>query len=167
MKKIVLSCFAIALAFQMNSQTIELPETLISVNYDYLETIDSNNIIPHRVKKLQNEALNYKNVELAKLYDDEYETYSVSFYVPEGRIIAAYDKNGKIIKTIEKYDNVRLPLVVLQSISKRFPNWSVVEDVYYINYHSEKDSLKHEYKIKLKNEDEIISVRTDEKGTFL
>lgn len=166
MKKIVISCFAIGLAFQLNAQTIELAETLISVNYDYLETVDSEKL-PNRVKKLQDEVLSYKNVELSKLYDDEYETYKVSFYVPEGRIVAAYDKNGKIIKTIEKYDNVRLPLVVLQSISKRFPNWSVIEDVYYINYHSEKDSLKHEYKIKLQNQDEIITVKTDEKGTFL
>lgn len=166
MKKIVISCFIIGLVFQTNSQTIELPETLISLNYDYLETKDSDNM-PQRVKKLQDEVLNYKNVELSKLYDDEYETYKVSFYVPEGRIIAAYDKNGKIIRTIEKYDNVRLPLEVLQAISLRFPNWSIVNDVYFINYHSERDSLKHEYKIKLKNEDKIISIKTDEKGVFL
>lgn len=166
MKKIVISCFIIGLVFQTNSQTIELPETLISLNYDYLETKDSDNM-PQRVKKLQDEVLNYKNVELSKLYDDEYETYKVSFYVPEGRIIAAYDKNGKIIRTIEKYDNVRLPLEVLQAISLRFPNWSIVNDVYFINYHSERDSLKHEYKIKLKNEDKIISIKTDEKGIFL
>lgn len=166
MKKIVISCFIIGLVFQTNSQTIELPETLISLNYDYLETKDSDNM-PQRVKRLQDEVLNYKNVELSKLYDDEYETYKVSFYVPEGRIIAAYDKNGKIIRTIEKYDNVRLPLEVLQAISLRFPNWSIVNDVYFINYHSERDSLKHEYKIKLKNEDKIISIKTDEKGVFL
>ena len=31
MKKIVISCFIIGLVFQANSQTIELPETLISI----------------------------------------------------------------------------------------------------------------------------------------
>jgi len=166
MKKIVLGLFILGLTAQVNSQTIELPKTVISVNYKYLNTVNSDNV-PKLVKKLKNEMLNYNNAELSKLYDDEYETYKVSFYVPEGKIIAAYDINGKIIRTIEKYKNVRLPLIVMQAISKRFPNWGIVEDVYYINYHSEKDSLKQEYKIKLKNEDKIITVKTDEKGAFL
>ena len=166
MKKLVLGLFILGLTTQINSQTIELSEAVISVNYKYLDAIGSDEI-PNRVKKLKEEVLNYKNIEQSKLYDDEHDTYSVSFYVPEGKIVAAYDNNGKIIRTIEKYNNVRLPLVVMQAVSKRFPNWGIVEDVYFINYHSKKDSLKQEYKIKLKNEDEIITVKTNEKGEFL
>ena len=166
MKKLILSYFIIGLALQVNAQTIELPQTLISVNYKYLNTIDADNT-PKLVKKLKDEVIKYKNDELSDLYDDEYDTYKVSFYIPEGSIVAAYDKNGKIIRTIEKYDNVRLPLVVMQAVSTRFPNWGIVQDVYLIKYHCEKDSLKQEYKIKLKNQDEIITVRTDETGNFL
>lgn len=166
MKKLALGLFILGLTTQINSQTIELSEAVISVNYKYLNSIDSDNI-PARVKKLKEEVLNYKNIEQSKLYNDKHDTYSVSFYIPEGIIVAAYDINGEIIKTIEKYNNVRLPLIVMQAVSKRFPNWGIVEDVYFINYHSKKDSLKQEYKIKLKNEDEIITVKTNEKGEFL
>ncbi|MDG1731083.1 MAG: nicotinate-nucleotide adenylyltransferase [Algibacter sp.] len=166
MKKIVLGLLIFGLTIQVNAQTVELNETLISVNYKYLDAVDVDNI-PERVKKLEEEVLNYKNVEQSKLYDDKHDTYSVSFYVPEGKIVAAYDINGKIIRTIEKYNNVRLPLVVMQAVSKRFPNWGIVEDIYYIRYHIDRDSLKQEYKIKLKNEDETITVKTNEKGTFL
>ena len=169
MKKLFLGLFIFGLTTQVNSQTIELPETVISVNYKYLDAVDAVNAdeTPARVKRLEEKVLNYKNVELSKLYDDEYDTYRVSFYVPEGRIIAAIDKSGKIIRTIEKYNNVRLPLVVTQSIGKRFPNWAIIEDVYLINYHCKKDSIKQQYKVKLKNEDQIITVKTDEKGIFL
>ncbi|GAA3627638.1 nicotinate-nucleotide adenylyltransferase [Flavivirga jejuensis] len=166
MKKLILGLFLFGLTTQVNSQTIELPETVISVNYKYFNAIDSENA-PKSVKKLEEEVLNYRNTELSMLYDDEYETYKVSFYVPEGKIVAAYDKSGKIIRTIEKYKNVRLPLVVMQAISKRFPNWGIVEDFYLINYHCDKDSLKQEYKIKIKNDDKTITVKTDEKGVFL
>ena len=116
---------------------------------------------------MEEEVLNYKNIEQSKLYDDEHDTYSVSFYVPEGKIVAAYDINGKIVRTIEKYNNVRLPLVVMQAVSKRFPNWGIVGDIYYIKYHIEKDSLKQVYKIKLTNENETITVKTNEIGMFL
>lgn len=166
MKKLVLGLCILGFAIQLNSQTVELPETVISVNYKYLDAVETDNV-PERVKKLEEVVLNYKNIEQSKLYDDEHDIYSVSFYVPEGKIVAAYDANGKIVRTIEKYKNIRLPLEVMQAVSKRFPNWGIVEDVYYINYHIENDSLKQAYKIKLQNEEEIITIKTDEKGTFL
>ena len=166
MKKIALGLFILGLTAQINSQTIELAETVISVNYKYLNTTDSY-FIPSHIKKLKDEVVNYNHKELSKLYDTENEIYNVSFYIPEGKIVASYDSNGKIIKTFEKYNNVRLPLVVMQEISKRFPNWQIVEDVYLIKYQNEKDSLVQQYKIKIKNADKILTVKTDESGTFL
>jgi uncharacterized membrane protein len=166
--KTILSTFCtLLIATFITAQTIELPETLISLNYKYLETQDSKNI-PKHVKELESEVLKYNHKEqLSELYDDEYDTYSVSFYVPKGKIVAAYNKDGKIIRTIEKYNNVRLPLVVMQAVSKRFPNWGIVEDAYLIKYHCEEDSLKQEYKIKIQNEDETLTVKTNEEGIFI
>lgn len=169
MKKVLLGLFIFGLTTQINAQTIELPETIISVNYKYLDAVDEVNVdkTASRVKKLEEQVLKFDNKDMKSLYDDEYETYTVSFYVPEGRIIAAYNKEGKIIRTIEKYNNVRLPLEVMQAVSKRFPNWGIVEDVYFINYHCEKDTIKQVYKIKIKNDDKFLTVKTNEKGTFL
>ncbi|WP_282123547.1 nicotinate-nucleotide adenylyltransferase [Algibacter mikhailovii] len=160
----LLACFTAPLFF---AQTIELSETLITLNYKYLDKNEVNNPA-QRVKDLESELLKFNHKEeLSDLYDDKYDTYSVSFHVPKGKIIAAYDKDGKIVRTIEKYDNVRLPLVVMQSVSKRFPNWGIVEDIYLVKYHCDQDSLKQEYKIKIQNDDETITVRTDENGVFL
>lgn len=166
MKKILFGLLIFGCINLVNSQTIELSNTVISINYKYLDATDSDHA-PVRVKRLEGEILNYKHKELSKLYDDTHEVYEVSFYVPKGKIVATYNKNGKIIRTNEKYNNVRLPLEVMQAISKRFPNWGIIEDVYLIKYHYNKDSLKQEYKIKIKNDNKIIKVRTDEKGIFL
>ncbi|TXG39625.1 nicotinate-nucleotide adenylyltransferase [Seonamhaeicola maritimus] len=166
MRKIILSIISFIIVLQVYAQTIELPNTVISVNYQYLNAKDSDDA-PLRVKVLEEAVLNYNNSDISQLYDDEYETYRVSFYIPEGKIVAAIDKSGKIIRTIEKYNNVRLPLEVMQAISARFPNWAIVEDVYLIKYHCDDDALKKEYKVKIKNEDKVISVRTNEKGEFI
>jgi hypothetical protein len=167
MKTIIFTFSVFFTAILIHAQTIALPETLISLNYKYLDFQESHDM-HQRVKDLEAEVLKYNHKEqLLELYDDEYDTYSVSFYVPKGKIVAAYNKNGKIIRTIEKYNNVRLPLEVMQAVSKRFPNWGIVEDVYLVKYHCDKDSLKQEYKIKIKNDEQVLMVKTDEKGLFI
>ncbi|WP_298535740.1 nicotinate-nucleotide adenylyltransferase [uncultured Algibacter sp.] len=167
MKTIALTLTTLFAVANIHAQTVELPQTIISLNYKYIDNHETNNT-PIYVKKLESEVLNYNHKdEISELYDDEYDTYSVSFHIPKGKIVAAYDKNGKIIRTIEKYNNVRLPLEVMQAVSKRFPNWAIVEDVYLVKYHYEVDTLKQEYKIKIKNDDQTIMVKTNEKGLFL
>lgn len=167
MKKLILGFLLLGLTTLTNAQTIELPEAVIDLNYKYINAIDSETA-PECVKILKEKVVSYNNTtDLSSIYDDEYETYKVSFYIPDGKIVAVYDTDGKIVKTIEKYNDVRLPLVVMQAISKRFPNWGIVGDAYHINYHCEKDTVKQEYKIKIKNQDEIITVKTNENGLFL
>lgn len=166
MKKLVLGLFIFGLTTQVNAQTTELPETLISVNYKYMNAIDGDEM-PTHIQNLKDEVLNYNHKELSKLYDNEDEIYNVSFDIPEGKIVVAYDKHGKIIKTFEKYYNIRLPLVVMQAVAERFPNWQIIEDVYFIKYHNENDSLLKQYKIKIKNADKLLTIKTDEIGTFL
>lgn len=166
MKRILIASFLIILSLQLKAQIIELPDAVIYLNSDYLNAIDIENA-PERVKKLEEAVLNYNNTAISDLYDDKKDTYLVSFNIPEGKIIASINKKGEIIRTLEKYNNVRLPLEVMQAISNRFPNWGIVEDVYLIKYHCDSDNLKKEYKVKIKNKDQILTVRTNEKGVFI
>jgi len=166
MKKLILGLFIFGLTTQINAQITELPETVISINYKYMDAIYDDEM-PTHIQKLKDEVLNYNHKELSKLYDNEDDIYNVSFDIPEGKIVVAYDKNGRIVKTFEKYNNVRLPLEVMQAVAERFPNWQIVEDVYFIKYHNENDSLLKQYKIKIKNADKQLTLKTDEIGTFL
>ncbi|MBT8394085.1 MAG: nicotinate-nucleotide adenylyltransferase [Bacteroidia bacterium] len=165
MKKLVLGLLFFGLTTQIYSQAIELSEVDVSLNYQYLDAVNADEAaVP--VKVLTEQAGKY-NPNKNDLFDDEFDTYRVSFHIPEGKIVAAYDKNGKIIKTIEKYKNVRLPLVVLESVAENYPNWAVVEDVYEVNYHCTKGVIKKQYKIKLKNKDKTVTIKTDAEGNFM
>ena len=164
MKKLVLGLFIFGLTTQLYAQAIELSEVEIAVNYKYIDAIGTDKLAKP-VQLLTENALNYETHK-EDLYDDEYEHYKVSFHIPDGKIVAAYDKEGNLIRTIEKYKNVRLPIDVLQAVASRFPNWAVVEDVYLVNFHCEK-GIKKQYKIKIQNEDKVLTITTDDKGNFI
>ncbi len=166
MKKIIIGIFLIGLTSQLFAQEIKLPEVIITaVNYKYLNAVDTEDT-DISVKALEEKAALY-NIKLTDMYDDEYDTYTVSFYIPSGSIVAAYDKDGKILRTIEKFKNAKLPDNVRKAVLKRFPNWTFAKDVYHVSYDSEENEVKKMYKIKLTNGDEVVRVKTDENGNFL
>ncbi|NCO63958.1 MAG: nicotinate-nucleotide adenylyltransferase [Flavobacteriales bacterium] len=165
MKKLIFGLIIIGFTAQMNSQTIELKEVEIVANYDYSQATNTKfEALP--VQKIQEKLINYKatNPEIDD-YGDV--AYSISFYTPDGKIIADYNTEGNILSTSETYKNVRLPLEVLQAIAKRFPNWTIVEDTYHINFHCEKGITQKVYKIKLMNEEKVLIIKANDTGKFM
>ena len=53
------------------------------------------------------------------------------------------------------------------AIAERFPNWTVVSDVYRVNYHYPNEVTKKLYKVRLENGGKKIKVKLKEKGDFL
>jgi hypothetical protein len=144
---------------------ITLPEVVIrAVKYKYLNAVDYKGA-PQPVKVLQATAATY-NVKTAENYDDDYEGYYVTFYIPNGRILAAYDANGKLLRTAEKYTNVQLPKAVITAVATRFPQWAIEENVYKVKFYNATGEAKKQYKLLLKNGDQRIKVNVDEKGKF-
>ncbi|WP_166964050.1 nicotinate-nucleotide adenylyltransferase [Yeosuana marina] len=165
MKKILLGLFLFGLTTQINAQTIELSEVELSVNYKYLNATQSEEAaVP--VKKLVDKLLAC-NEDNTDVFVDDNGEYCVSFYIPEGRIVAAFNNEGKILRTFEKYENIRLPLEVLQNIATNYPNWSIAGNTYLVSFHCDKGLTKKLYKIRLENEDKVLNIKTDEKGLFL
>ena len=168
MKKLILVLFVLGLTGQVFSQITkveELSEVVVTaVNYKYLNAIDSEEAaIP--VKLLERKAAAY-NIQESDVYDDEYDYYTVSFFIPDGKIVAAYDAEGKVLRTIEKFKNIKLPLAVSQAVLERFPNWEIISDVYLVHYTDQKGANKV-YKLTLKNGDKRMKVKLDETGTYL
>ena len=164
MKKIMYLLVSVGFVIQMNAQEIKLPEVIISaVNYKYLNAVNTEDSDPS-VTRLEQEVAFY-NIKDSDLYEDEYDTYMIEFYIPDGRIVAAYDKDGNILRTIEKFKSVKLPKDVRDAVFTRFPNWTLDDDVYYVNYNN-KDAKKV-YKIKLRNGKEVLRVKIDAEGHFM
>jgi hypothetical protein len=168
MKKFILSLLVIGLTSQVYSQITkveELSEVVVTaVNYKYLNQTDNKEAaVP--VQMLQRKVAAY-DVTTKDYYQDDYDYYTVEFYIPDGKIVAAYDPDGKIIRTIEKFKNIKLPNAVTKALLDRFPNWTVANDVYRVTYTDEKGAKKV-YKLKLENGEKVMKIKMNEDGEFL
>lgn len=168
MKKIILGLLTFGFVAPLSAQIIKeekLSEvTVTAVNYKYMDKVKSEDAAIS-VKMLESKVANY-DLKNSDLYQDEYSLYNVSFYIPEGKIVAAYDQDGKILRTIERFENVKLPKSVMLALADRFPNWEVTKDIYLVNYH-EKKGINKRYKIVMENGDQKIRVKIDDEGNFL
>ncbi|RYZ50287.1 MAG: nicotinate-nucleotide adenylyltransferase, partial [Sphingobacteriales bacterium] len=69
--------------------------TVVSRNYKYLRSVDNQESSqPVRLLERQAAAFDIKNLDI---YSEDYETYYISFYLPQGYILAAYDSQGKLL----------------------------------------------------------------------
>lgn len=165
-QKLIVLMSVLALGFAMQTIAQEtLPEIMVkAVRYKYLSAVDHKDLaIP--VKMLEKRAAEY-NVRNADFYEEDYDTYFVSFYLPEGEILAAYDKDGKLLSTVEKYKDITLPRAVRTAIIQRFPHWDINKDFYLVEYFQDQGATKV-YKVTLQNGDKRMKVKTNENGEFL
>ncbi|MCA0932769.1 nicotinate-nucleotide adenylyltransferase [Lutimonas saemankumensis] len=168
MKKVFLGLLALGLTAQLSAQVVNdgmLPEVEVrATNYKYLNSVDNTEAaVP--VKLLEDMVAKF-DVKSSEFYEDGNDFYRVYFYIPEGKIVAAYDRDGKILYTIEKFKNVALPDNVASAVAERFPGWSIDKDVYRVNYDVDLGTNKR-YKLVLKNGKKTIRVKVDEDGVFL
>jgi hypothetical protein len=142
-----------------------LPEvTVTAVKYKYLSAVN-NKELAQPVKLLERKAAEF-DIKNSEYYDDEYDEYSITFYIPDGYILATYNNDGKLLRTAERFKNIALPLTVSKAVAKRFPQWSIPKDVYLVTYEDEKGATKV-WRLLLKNGDKRLRVKANEKGEFM
>ncbi|MCK5441720.1 MAG: nicotinate-nucleotide adenylyltransferase [Maribacter sp.] len=169
MKKIVLGLLAIGLTTQAYTQIIKTEKlsevTVYATNYKYLNSVNTEEAASIPVEMLERKvaAFDYKSSDF---YQDDYDLYYITFFIPKGKILAAYDKDGKLVRTAEKFKNINLPMAVKKAVLDRFPEWSITKDIYLVNYHEDR-GVNKKYKLKLENGDKILRIKVDEKGEFL
>jgi hypothetical protein len=146
-----------------NAQIV-LPEVKIeAINYKYLNSVGDAVALP--VKRLQREVAAF-DLKTSDFYEDEYDTYFISFYIPEGEILAAYDKDGKLLRTAEKYKNVKLPLPVAATVAQKYPGWGIAKDVYLVSYY-ESRGISKVFKLILENGNKRMRIKTNENGDII
>ena len=166
MKKLLIGLLVLGLSPQLFAQIEKLSEvTIYATNYKYLNDVNSQEIASIPVKELEQKVANF-DVKESEMYHDDYNEYIVSFYIPQGKILAAYDRDGKILRTAERFENVNLPLAVKEAVVGRFPGWSITEDIYAVTFYENRGTYK-KYKLKLENGEKTLRVKLDEKGNFL
>ncbi|AKQ46336.1 nicotinate-nucleotide adenylyltransferase [Rufibacter radiotolerans] len=160
-----LALFLVGFVNLATAQDVKLPEIRVTaVNYKYLSALDKNEV-SEPVKLLRREAAAY-DIRTSSVYEDDYDNYSISFEIPQGKILATYDENGKLLRTAERFTNTALPPAVAKAVVTKYPGWKIAKDVYLVSY-SEPKGAKKKYKITLENGDKRMKVKTDENGQFL
>ncbi len=169
MKKVLFGLLAFGLTAQAYSQIIKTEElsevTVVATNYKYLNNVNSEEVASVPVEMLERKVAAF-DLKSSDFYQDDYDLYNISFYIPEGRILAAYDRDGKILRTVERFTNINTPNAVKKALLDRFPEWTITKDVYVVSYKDNKGAKKT-YKFTLENGDQTIKVKTDEDGNFL
>lgn len=168
MKKLLFGLIILGLTTQVFAQKTEtLPEVVVrATNYKYLNSVNPEDVADVNVKMLEEKVASF-DLENAEFYDDDYDLYRVRFYIPEGKILAAFDEDGNIIRTAERFKNVVLPSKIKKAIGKRFPGWGVAKDLYSVRYYQSTGVTKKMYKVTLKNGDKKLKVKVDEDGNFI
>lgn len=169
MKKLFLMLFLFGTMSPLLAQITEPEELkeveLVAVNYKYLDAT-TNDEVAVPVKLLQEKVAKY-DLKSSDIYSDDYDTYEVNFFIPQGTVLAAYDKDGKLLKTVERYKDVGLPSAVMKAVKEKYPDWTVSKDIYLVNYHDEK-GIEKRYKLKLEDKNNNrMRIKVDEKGNFL
>lgn len=148
------------------AQTV-LPEIVIrAANYKYLNAVSPEEA-SQPVDMAEQSAAAY-DIKGQEFYEDEYDKYFVSFIIPEGKILAAYDKDGKLLRTAERYKSVALPESVKQAVATKYPGWAISKDVYLVNYEATEGVASRKlYKLLLETGNKRMRVKITDKGEFL
>ncbi|CAM4231760.1 hypothetical protein [Gillisia limnaea] len=157
MKNLVIGLFVLgltSLGFSQNTtsevEEVQLEGVVVSnVNLNYLEKVQDKTLSDH-VIFLEKEASIFDVKKLVE-FDGRKESFQVLFKGSNGYIIADYDRNGKILKTLERYKDIKLPKNMIKSVLMQYPNSNFLKVVYNVNYDEKKD-VEKTYKIQIMND---------------
>ena len=140
---------------------------VLGVNYNYLNAIgymDAAVPVKLLAQKVASFDLEYSNCLKA---DYEEQEYYVQFKIPQGEILAVYDKDGEIIRTSENFKDISLPLAVSNAIVDKYPGWKISSDIYRVTYVKDGE-LNKTYKLFIEKTnigERVIEI--DENGKFI
>lgn len=140
----------------------ELPGVVIKrVGSDFSVYIPDNNP-DQRVKTVEEKFIAF---DLGK--DAEgFEEYLVVMEVKNGSLTATYNENGKLMRVVEEFKNVKLPSEVIYSIYRTYPGWSIVNDSFLYSQ-EEGDVIKKQYNIKIKKDTETMKLVVRPNGEII
>ena len=94
------------------------------------------------------------------------EEYLVVMEVKNGSLTATYNENGKLVRVVEEFKNVKLPSEVIYSIYRTYPTYSIVNDKF-LYTQEDGDVIKKQYTVKIKKDKEIIKLTVRPNGEII
>ncbi len=140
----------------------ELPAIVIKrAGTDFSIYIPSSNNDPN-VKNLEKKFVAY---DIGKDYEG-FENYLLILETNDGSLSATYDENGKLVRVVENYKNVKLPNEVIFSIYKTYPEWKIVNDKFLYSQ-EEGDIQRNQYNITIEKGKQTLKLKVRSDGKIL
>lgn len=162
MKTFIVVLLAMGFAFSSYSQkktetkeegkmdVINLPEVVIKkAGADFSIYVPYDNP-DQNIKRLEEKFIAY---DLGKDIEGN-EIYLLTMYINNGSLSATYNENGKLMRVVENYKNVKLPSEVIYSIYKSFPDYIIVNDKF-LYTQTDSDIIKKQYNVKIKKNEDV------------
>ena len=141
---------------------------VVSVNKNYLDAVIKSNS-PVRAASLEKKAASFDVTQMA-LYDinQTRDTYTVVFENKSpsgdiGKITTTYNNDGKILSSSGVFQNIKMPLILRNTIFLEYPGWTVEHNKYQVIYSTNKNTKKL-YKLSLKKNNKRKTVKVDLNG---
>ncbi len=162
MKTFIVVLLAMGIAFSSYSQkknetkeegkmdVINLPEVVIKkAGADFSIYVPYDNP-DQNIKRLEEKFIAY---DLGKDIEGN-EIYLLTMYINNGSLSATYNENGKLMRVVENYKNVKLPSEVIYFIYKSFPDYIIVNDKF-LYTQTDSDIIKKQYNVKIKKDEDV------------
>jgi hypothetical protein len=177
MKNLLIGLFLIGLTTQGFSQkkgeaeNVKLQDVLvtqtktdlptININYSYLDEVQDKTTAD-AVMALESVASRYNVVDLPGFVGSQ-DSFKTIFRGSKGYIIATYNSEGKILTTIERYRDIKIPKKMVKSILLEFPDSHFLKVVHTLSYSQGKD-VKKVYRVRILNDNETKNLRFTSRG---
>jgi len=127
---------------------VSVKKVKIIKNFNYVNAVDQRDL-SIQIKAFQKLVANY-DIKSQECYSSAKPcTYDVVFKDKNNLISATYNKDGDIIKCLERYESIKLPYEISAKIIKENPGWEYEFVTCTIRYEADKTATAN-YKIKLK-----------------
>ncbi|MFV8226562.1 hypothetical protein [Christiangramia aquimixticola] len=174
MKTLFFSLLLIAVTAIGHTQEIELEEA--KVGFTPMEakiTRDGDNftfnIKESYTGEFEKDALGFMQANfdilgfIQETQNEDYDSYLVTFRSGKGYLTADFDKEGNLVKTSQKFENIILPLDVRREVYQANQGWTMTANKYAASGRA--NLLEKEvYKIKLVNNNQKRTVKLDPKN---
>jgi len=141
----------------------ELPAVVLKKAGDEFSVYYPDNTNPDsRVLKLENKFISYK---IENDFQGKTE-YLLLLEIEGGALAATFNKKGKLISVVEKFENTKLPEKIRKKLAVEYPEWNLVKDKFLYVQKIGKIKRK-EYKIIMKKGNKIKRIVVDEDGMII
>ncbi|MDT0688817.1 hypothetical protein RM549_03425 [Salegentibacter sp. F188] len=97
---------------------------------------------------------------ILELKDKDMDSYQVSFVTLKGFLKVDFDREGKVVKTYQRFRNIKLPNALSHEIYRDYKGWNILRNLYVAKGRNGNID-KEFYRLKLENGNKIQNIKID------